>query len=181
MGGNPIESFSFVHKHGLVSSKEYPYTGFQHACHKNILKKPMVFVNAWGVLTPKDEKNMERVLRHVGPVAAGLNGSEKSFLHYKGGIFNSKSCHSRLNHALLIVGYGEENISGNLVSQWQVSQIIPFHVLKNYFILRLGTGLLRIAGERVGVKMVSSGLNEWGKEGESFQRGFNIGNQQPHQ
>ena len=76
----------------------------------------MVFVDAWGLLTPKDEKNIERVLRHVGPVAVGINGSENSFLHYKSGIFDSKSCHSRLNHALLIVGYGEEIRNGKFVS-----------------------------------------------------------------
>jgi hypothetical protein len=58
------------------------------------------------------ENNMEKVLRYIGPVAVGLIGAEQSFLSYKSGIYSTKGGKCDLgvaDHAMLIVGYGEED------------------------------------------------------------------------
>jgi len=53
---------------------------------------------------------IEYALMYVGPVAVGINGAEASFINYGGGVFDSDDCDQNANHALLIVGYGEEEV-----------------------------------------------------------------------
>ncbi|XP_018646152.1 SmCL2-like peptidase (C01 family) [Schistosoma mansoni] len=56
-----------------------------------------------------DEEQLKYVLYEHGPVSAGIN-VEQQFMRYKSGIYQSQSCSStEVNHAVLIVGYGEEN------------------------------------------------------------------------
>ena len=117
IGGNPVMAFPFIHKYGLVSNSQYPYEGKQNRhCEVDKLK-PIATTDSWGILRAKDESKMEFVLRHIGPISVGFNGSDKSFLNYKGGIYDSKLCRDHPNHAMLITGYGEErNQEGELVS-----------------------------------------------------------------
>ena len=118
-GGNPIMAFPFIHKHGLVSSSSYPYVGEQEICNKRRLKKRIATAETWGILESNNEENMENVLRHLGPIAVGLNGNDKGFLHYKDGIYDSIKCGSTPNHAMLIVGYGQQKTSDGVhVKYW---------------------------------------------------------------
>jgi len=118
-GGNPIMAFPFIHKHGLVSNSSYPYVGEQEICHKSRLKKRIATAETWGILESSNEENMENVLRYLGPIAVGLNGNDKAFLHYKDGIFDSIKCSSTPNHAMLVVGYGERKSSDGVhVKYW---------------------------------------------------------------
>lgn len=118
LGGNPLLSYSFIHEYGLVSSSKYPYVAKQSKCHSSHLSDPIATVESWGILSPKDDLNMELVLRYIGPIAVALNGSDKAFLAYKGGIYDSKECKSNPNHAMLIVGYGEEVVNGKVIKYW---------------------------------------------------------------
>ena len=107
-GGNPILAFFYIHKYGLTSTERYPYVGEQGTCNFYEAAHPIATVQSWGVLTPNYEANIELVLRYIGPVAVGVNGADPAFLAYRGGIFNSSKCSRDLNHAMLLVGYGEE-------------------------------------------------------------------------
>lgn len=51
---------------------------------------------------------MELALRYIGPISVGFNGAHPSFLSYSSGIFHTTDCDQTANHALLIVGYGQE-------------------------------------------------------------------------
>jgi len=107
-GGNPLLAFDFIHRYGLTSSKGYPYQGQQNTCRFQNVANPIATVQSWGMLTPDYEDNMELVLRLIGPIAVGLNGFDPNFLAYKSGIYHSLDCGEVANHALLIVGYGQE-------------------------------------------------------------------------
>ena len=111
-GGNPLLAFYFLHRFGVTSSTKYPYTGKQQTCMYHKVDKPIATVETWGILTPDHENNMEKVLRYIGPVAVGLVGADPSFLAYTGGVFSVKGGKCDLgeaDHAMLIVGYGEED------------------------------------------------------------------------
>ncbi len=113
IGGNPVMSFPYIHKYGLVSSLDYAYDGMQHnKCKKERLGKPIVTSDSWGLLKEEDEAGMKFALRHLGPLSVGFNGGDKAFLTYSGGIFDSKKCSNHPNHAILITGYGE-NVKKN--------------------------------------------------------------------
>ncbi len=107
-GGNPLLAFYFIHRYGLASWEDYPYTGSEDTCKKQRVRKPVASVRSWGVISPNHEKHMELALRYIGPIAVGINGGDHSFLTYSGGIFDSLRCKQGANHALLIVGYGED-------------------------------------------------------------------------
>lgn len=107
-GGNPLLAFYFIHRYGLSSWENYPYVGFQDSCHKQRVRNPVASVKSWGVISPNHEKHMELALRYIGPISVGINGGDHSFLSYSGGVFNSSKCKQGANHALLIVGYGQD-------------------------------------------------------------------------
>ena len=125
-GGNPQLAFYYLHKHGVTSSKNYPYVGTQNVCKQRKVGQPIAKVSSWGVLTPDHENNLEKVLRYIGPVAVGLGAYDAAFLSYSGGVFTSTEG-SRCNklvadHAMLIVGYGEEVMSNG--TKMKVSLIV---------------------------------------------------------
>lgn len=43
-----------------------------------------------------------------GPVSIAVAANSSIFMFYKGGILNSTSCGTGLNHAVLLVGYGTD-------------------------------------------------------------------------
>jgi len=112
-GGNPLLAYPFIHRYGLVSESLYPYMGSESKCRRKEISTPssstssfsaassytsysewdqqqqqqpidIATANSWGVLAPNDEGNMESVLRYVGPIAVGFDGSDPSFLGYSG-------------------------------------------------------------------------------------------------
>jgi Papain family cysteine protease len=118
IGGNPLLAFYYIHRYGLSSSSAYPYLGKENLCRRSN-QKPIAAVEAWGLLTSNHEDNMEMVLRDIGPVAVGLNGADPTFLAYKGGVFDLSDCDQLANHAMLIVGYGQdERDDGTPVKFW---------------------------------------------------------------
>jgi hypothetical protein len=128
-GGNPLLAFYFIHKYGLTTWSDYPYAGrndgitsangidnpydtnttTETMCQWDLVAKPMATVASWGILPKNDENLIQLALRYIGPVAVGFNGNDPAFLAYAGGIFNKQDCDTGVsNHAMLIVGYGEE-------------------------------------------------------------------------
>jgi C1A family cysteine protease len=127
VGGNPLLAYSFVHTYGLTSSYQYPYVGAKGKCHTLSANNPIATVESWGILPPNSERHMELAVRYIGPIAVSFNGGDPTFLSYSGGIYYNKNCHHHSNHALLIVGYGEEertDDNGNNVK-------IPYWIARN--------------------------------------------------
>ena len=111
----PISPSSFIQEvlgnHNDAKRKETQDVAPQQMmCNFEALAQPVASVQSWGILTPNYEDNMELVLRYIGPVAVGIYGAHPSFLAYQQGIFDVEDCPQYPNHALLIVGFGEEEI-----------------------------------------------------------------------
>lgn len=81
-------------------------------------------MQSWGILPPNHENNMKLVLRLVGPIAVGINANDPTFTSYKSGIYNSSNCSQRANHALLVVGYGEQHKQNN-------EEVIKYWIARN--------------------------------------------------
>ncbi|KAL7555280.1 hypothetical protein ACHAWF_019057 [Thalassiosira exigua] len=127
-GGNPLLAFYFLHRYGITSTENYPYSGVASSCKYRKVDQPVATVESWGILTPDHENNMEKVLRYVGPVAVGLIGADPAFLGYEGGVFVStggkggKCDVGQADHAMLITGYGEEVGEDGTVERYWIAR-----------------------------------------------------------
>lgn len=65
-----------------------------------------------GVLRSKLSRFMRQMLAEHGPIAIGICGSQSRFLFYAHGVFDDAACCTSQNHAMLLVGYGEDERSG---------------------------------------------------------------------
>jgi C1A family cysteine protease len=118
-GGNPLLAYSFIRRYGLTSAKNYPYEGDEGVCRVRKVASPIATAQSWGILSTDDEDNMALVLRWIGPIAVGINGSDLKFLAYKEGIYDNQDCSQVANHAILIVGYGKErDRNGQIIRYW---------------------------------------------------------------
>ena len=61
-GGNPLFAFYFLHRYGVTSTKNYPYTGSMNKCRYRRRNQPIATVETWGILTADHESNMKKVL-----------------------------------------------------------------------------------------------------------------------
>ena len=151
IGGNPLLAFYYIHQYGLTTWDEYKYlgraagidknsddgssSGFK--CRSDLVANPIATVSSWGVIPRNREDLIELALRYIGPVAVGINGDDPSFMAYSGGIFNKPTCgHGRSNHAMLIVGYGEETVEVSRVAGSQnetnpATEVVQFWIARN--------------------------------------------------
>lgn len=56
------------------------------------------------------ESELESAVSYVGPISIAIHASLPSFAFYKSGIYYEPKCNpSKIDHAVLLVGYGSEN------------------------------------------------------------------------
>ncbi|UYV60936.1 MCM2 [Cordylochernes scorpioides] len=130
-GGNQIYAYLYVKQnHGIDTEESYPYIGKNGACHYNKTNIGATCKRYWPI--NKDEKSLQKALAAVGPIAIAIDASAKEFHQYKGGVYNNPNCktaNSELDHAVLVVGYGQENG----VDYWLVKNRYPQEIHgKNY-------------------------------------------------
>lgn len=137
-GGLMDAALRYVHDHGIMSSKEYKYTGKTGRC----LFKPghSVMTVRGSLRLPRNEALVRLALRLSGPIPVAVDASLRSFHLYKGGIYNDHHCQSRsryLNHAVLLVGYGTDY------------QGVDYWIIKNSWGKNWGeAGFMRLARRR---------------------------------
>ncbi|XP_076641748.1 cathepsin L4 [Halictus rubicundus] len=90
---------------GLTDRDRYPYEGRQGPCRFQE-DWSVVNITSWAVLPARNEKSLEAAVATVGPIAASINASPKTFQLYHQGVYDDETCSSdNVNHAMLIVGY----------------------------------------------------------------------------
>lgn len=145
-GGYLENALSYSLKYDVFDMKTYQYKGFDAQCKTEGLKpKQRVrlpgFVKPWAYDPTAIKKELKK-----GPVAASISGSSPIFKFYGLGIIDDLSlsghnhyiCNTgKINHAVLIVGWGRDEIFGK-----------EYFVIKNSFGTDWGEdGFARIAVE----------------------------------
>eukprot|EP00596_Hydrurales_sp_CCMP1899_P002448 CAMPEP_0119054826 /NCGR_PEP_ID=MMETSP1177-20130426/75340_1 /TAXON_ID=2985 /ORGANISM="Ochromonas sp, Strain CCMP1899" /LENGTH=282 /DNA_ID=CAMNT_0007035215 /DNA_START=1150 /DNA_END=1998 /DNA_ORIENTATION=+ len=94
----------------LTSWDDYPYKEIESTCHRKRFK-PRSSMDGYRRLLSNNQQQLQQYVS-MAPVAVGICGTDKSFMYYAKGVYNAASCCSVQNHAVLIVGYGHDPVTG---------------------------------------------------------------------
>ncbi|XP_012277106.1 cathepsin L1 [Orussus abietinus] len=105
-GGSLRNTMRYLEKSGgLMASATYPYRAEQGRC-KSQEDLMIVNITSWAILPARNERALEAAVATIGPIAASINASPRTFQLYHRGIYDDPRCSpSTVNHAMLIVGY----------------------------------------------------------------------------
>jgi len=108
-GGLPSDAFKYVIKNsGIDTEASYPYKGRNGQCHYTGSDSGATF-SKWVAVQSKSEDELKKAVATVGPVSVGIDASHFTFQLYKRGVYHSMFCsQTRLDHGVLVVGYGNE-------------------------------------------------------------------------
>lgn len=104
------QAFDYIRGHGLCSDRDYPYRARQGSCRSSSCRAAAT-LSKWYKVRAGNEGDLKYAIGCIGPFAVAVD-VEDSFRHYRGGIFDNRGCSSdigKLNHAVLVVGYGNDN------------------------------------------------------------------------
>jgi len=92
----------------MVSESDYPYVGVDQTCKLDQSDIKYHF-SSWTFIDDNEDA-MVAALNDKGPLSVALDATYWSF--YSGGIYDSSCSSERMNHGVLLVGYGSENGTG---------------------------------------------------------------------
>lgn len=108
-GGSMENSFAYIHGvGGLMLAEDYPLSNNESSCQFNISMSKLQIDTYIKVLPHGDEEALKDAVAAVGPIAAAINVAEDIFFNYGTGVFSYENCNKEANHAILIVGYGND-------------------------------------------------------------------------
>jgi cathepsin L len=106
-GGSFIRAFRYVKANGGIDSEEqYPYEMEEGLpCRYNASAKAAT-VSGYVTIPEGDEAKLKEAVATIGPVSTSIDASHESFKKYTGGVYVEPECTQKVNHGVLIVGYG---------------------------------------------------------------------------
>jgi len=114
-GGNPENAFKYIKENdGIDTESSYPYTDIEKQECK--FKQSTVGAEDTGYvnLESGDEDALKVAVATQGPISVGIDALHRSFKMYKSGVYDEENCSSeRLDHAVLVVGYGTDPVHGD--------------------------------------------------------------------
>lgn len=140
-GGRPDWTYNYIKTiGGVMKENDYPYTAKKGTCKVN-KNKFVASCTGFGRTTKGSENALLNEVAK-GHVVINIDSSKQTFQLYKSGIYNDPSCSStKLNHAVIAVGYGIQNN-------------IPYWLVKNSW----GTSW----GDKGYIKMIRNANNRCG-------------------
>lgn len=108
-GGEMDAAFKFLEGHAACTEGSYPYKGRDGTCQASTCTVgiPKGSVVGYKDVSADDEQAlMEAVVKQ--PVSVAIEADQSAFQLYNHGIL-TKKCGNRLDHGVLIVGYGTDN------------------------------------------------------------------------
>ena len=107
-GGQMEGAFKYLIQNGQCTLSSYPYTsgtGKSGSCKSC---SQVAHFSSCSDVKPNDQISLKGAVAQQ-PVAVAIEADTRYFQSYSGGILDSASCGTQLDHGVLIVGYGEEN------------------------------------------------------------------------
>ncbi|CAK4626602.1 hypothetical protein LEN26_015154 [Aphanomyces euteiches] len=106
-GGLMDHAFKWIEDHeGLCKEEDYTYHANVSTCAKSKCQ-PATKVTGFVDVTANDEEELRAAVAQQ-PVSVAIEADQPEFQFYKSGVFD-KACGTKLDHGVLVVGYGKEN------------------------------------------------------------------------
>jgi len=104
-GGNPGDAFDFSNN-GTYSMKaeDYPYRGNKANC-SNDNSKGVLQTRGWAKVPANNQTQFIAALS-LRPFSVAVEANNTVFTHYTSGILNSQKCGTKVDHAVVAVGWG---------------------------------------------------------------------------
>ncbi|XP_032831802.1 cathepsin S-like [Petromyzon marinus] len=109
-GGFMVNAFKYIHQNrGIAYERSYPYTGQDNRPCRYDPRSRGAYLTSYGRIRKNSEAGLQQAVANVGPVAVGMDASQRSFQFYRNGVYYDPRCsRTRINHAMLVVGYDQE-------------------------------------------------------------------------
>ncbi|XP_035424812.1 pro-cathepsin H isoform X1 [Cygnus olor] len=143
-GGLPSQAFEYImYNKGLMGEDAYPYRAENGTC-KFQPDKAIAFVKDVINITQYDEAGMVEAVGKYNPVSFAFEVTS-NFMHYRKGVYSNPRCEhtpDKVNHAVLAVGYGEENGTPYWIvkNSWG-----PLWGMDGYFLIERGKNMCGLA------------------------------------
>lgn len=105
-GGWMHSSFEYAKDMPIALEQDYPYTARDGTCKEN-KAQGVVYTPSYHRVPANSAVQLKAAVNE-GPVSVALQADSFAFQFYKSGVLNDKSCGTRLNHGVTVVGYGVE-------------------------------------------------------------------------
>ncbi|XP_062134745.1 cathepsin L-like [Drosophila sulfurigaster albostrigata] len=111
-GGLTLSSLKYIMDNGGIDTESsYPYKGIKQACQYNG-RNIGATVQGFVMVNDKSEKYVAAATAFYGPVSVGVDS--RGMQSYKGGVYNNLKCsETKLDHAMVVVGYGNDKSGGD--------------------------------------------------------------------
>jgi len=114
-GGWQYKAFEYFETAKAELESVYPYvsgtTKTAGTCQYNASSATAVDVSGYAFVTPNSVTDMKNALAQQ-PLAVSLDASMRVFQYYTSGVLDSTKCGTKLDHAVLAVGWGTDATSG---------------------------------------------------------------------
>ena len=95
-----------------MTEADYPYLGYDSTCQYVKAKTVGWTLNGFENVATNNAEALKTALAD-GPTTVAIEADTFVFQFYSGGILNSKSCGTNLDHAVVAVGYGVDATKGD--------------------------------------------------------------------
>lgn len=107
-GGLQQRAFSYLNTHYAMSEASYPYTGVDGTCTYSTSDNTGIYAPGYTWVTADDPDAMKAALANSYALSVSIQANQYSFQAYTSGIFTNTRCGTNLDHATVVVGWGQE-------------------------------------------------------------------------
>lgn len=104
-GGQMEGAFKYVIENGQCVESSYPYTAKDGNCQKC---QSFISMTSCYDVKPNDQLSLKSAVSRQ-PVSVAIEADTFYFQSYSSGVLTSDKCGTKLDHGVLVVGYGSEN------------------------------------------------------------------------
>jgi len=142
-GGLMDNAFEWIVENGGVDSeKQYRYKASFDECKTRKTLLHIASIDGFNDVPSNDESALKKAVSQQ-PVSVAIEADQRSFQLYAGGVYHAKDCGTQLDHGVLVVGYGIDHNSSNVIIPGATKK---FWKIKNSWSEQWGEGgYIRIA------------------------------------